>query len=75
MKRKQLEEIMKQNSIFLQSEVEYAINFVEDMLYALADETKENEPYATKSIERMESAAREVRDLTYVIWEAMEEDE
>ena len=75
MKRKQLEEIMKQNSIFLQSEVEYAIDFVEDMLYALADETKANEPYATKSIERMESAAREVRDLNSVIWEAMEEDE
>ena len=74
MKRKQLEEIMERNDFF-ESEIESAINFIEDMLLELAKETEKNEPYATNSIQRMRDAAREVRALDDIIWEAMENDE
>ena len=74
MKRKQLEEIMERNDFF-ESEIESAINFIEDILLELAKETEKNEPYATNSIQRMRDAAREVRDLEEAIWEAMENDE
>ena len=74
MKRKQLEKIMERND-FYESEIESAINFIEDMLLELAKETEKNEPYATNSIQRMRDAAREVRDLDEAIWEAMENDE
>ena len=74
MKRKQLEKIMERND-FYESEIESAINFIEDMLLECAKETEKNEPYATNSIQRMRDAAREVRDLEEAIWEAMENDE
>ena len=74
MKRKQLEKIMERND-FYESEIESAINFIEDMLLELAKETEKNEPYATNSIQRMRDAAREVKDLDEAIWEAMENDE
>lgn len=74
MERKQLEEIMERNDFF-ESEIESAINFIEDMLLELAKETEKNEPYATNSIQRMRDAAREVRALDDAIWEAMENDE
>lgn len=74
MKRKQLEKIMERND-FYESEIESAINFIEDMLLELAKETEKNEPYATNSIQRMRNAAREVRALDDAIWEAMENDE
>ena len=74
MKRKQLEKIMERND-FYESEIESAINFIEDMFLECAKETEKNEPYATNSIQRMRDAAREVRDLEEAIWEAMENDE
>ena len=74
MKRKQLEEIMERND-FYESEIESAINFIEDMLLECAKETEKNESYATNSIQRMRDAAREVRALDDAIWEAMENDE
>ena len=74
MKRKQLEEIMERNDFF-ESEIESAINFIEDMLLECAKETEKNESYATNSIQRMRDAAREVRALDDAIWEAMENDE
>lgn len=74
MKRKQLEEIMERNDFF-ESEIESAINFIEDMFLELAKETEKNESYATNSIQRMRDAAREVRYLEEAIWEAMENDE
>ena len=74
MKRKQLEEIMERNDFF-ESEIESAINFIEDMFLELAKETEKNESYATNSIQRMRDAAREVRALDDAIWEAMENDE
>ena len=74
MERKQLEEIMERNDFF-ESEIESAINFIEDMLLECAKETEKNEPYATNSIQRIRDAAREVRALDDVIWEAMEDNE
>ena len=74
MKRKQLEEIMERNDFF-ESEIESAINFIEDMLLELAKETEKNESYAINSIQRMRDAAREVRYLEETIWEAIENDE
>ena len=74
MKRKQLEEIMERNDFF-ESEIESAINFIEDMLLELAKETEKNEPYAINSIQIMRDAAREVRDLDEVIWEVFENEE
>lgn len=74
MNKKQLEEIMERNDFF-ESEIESAINFIEDMFLECAKETEKNEPYATNSIQRMRDAAREVRDLEEAIWEAMENDE
>ena len=62
MKKKEIEKIMKDNCI-LCFEIENAINFVSDMLEALADETEREEPYAINSIKKMREAAREVRDL------------
>ena len=44
-------------------EVEDVIYFVQDLLEFRADELKENEPYATRSIDRLEDAVREVWDL------------
>ena len=74
MKRKQLEKIMERND-FYESEIESAINFIEDMLLECAKETEKNESYATNSIQRMRDAAREVRALDDAIWEAVENDE
>ena len=74
MNKKQLEEIMERNDFF-ESEIESTINFIEDMLLECAKETEKNEPYATNSIQRMRDAAREVRALDDIIWEAMENDE
>ena len=74
MKRKQLKKIMERND-FYESEIESAINFIEDMFLELAKETEKNEPYATNSIQRMRDTAREVRYLEEAIWEAMENDE
>jgi hypothetical protein len=62
MTKEQLKEIMNRHCI-VGCEVEDVIYFVQDLLEFQADELKENEPYATRSIERLESAAREVWDL------------
>ena len=62
MTREQFKEIMKRHCI-VDCEVEDVIYFVQDLLEFQADEIKENEPYATRAIDRIESAAREVYDL------------
>lgn len=74
MTRQELIEIMERNDFF-QSEIESTINFVTDMLEALANEIEANEPYAVNTVKDMRIAAREVRDLEMAIWEAMENDE
>ena len=62
MTREQFKEIMKKHCI-VDCEVEDVIYFVQDLLEFQADELKENEPYAIRAIDRLESAAREVWNL------------
>jgi hypothetical protein len=62
MTKEQLKEIMNKYCI-VGCEVEDVIYFVQDLLEFHAGELKAKEPYATRSIDRLESAAREVWDL------------
>lgn len=71
MTKEKFKEIMKRNGI-LAFEVEDAIYFVRDLLESQADELRENEPYATKAIQRIETAAREVSDLLDYLENVME---
>lgn len=71
MTKEKFNEIMKENCI-LACEVEDAIYFVRDLLEYQADELRENEPYATKAIQRIETAAREVSDLLDYLENVME---
>ena len=59
MTKEKLKEIMNRHCI-VGCEVEDVIYFVQDLLEFQANELKVNEPYATRSIDRLESAAREV---------------
>lgn len=56
-------EILKGHGIYGE-DVEDVLNAVSDMLKFVAEETRKNEPYATNSIERMETAAHEVWSLS-----------
>ena len=58
-----LKEIMSKHLICSVDEALEAIEFVWDLLEAQADETRVKVPYATNSIQRMESAAYEVFEL------------
>lgn len=58
-----LKEIMSKHLICSVDEALEAIEFVCDLLEAQADETRVKEPYATNSIQRMESAAHEAFEL------------
>ena len=71
MTKEKFKEIMKENNI-LACEVEDVIYFVRDLLESQVDELKENEPYATRSIQRIEEAAREVSDLLDYLENVME---
>ena len=66
MTKEKFKEIMKRNCI-LDCDVEDSIYFVRDLLESQADELKVNEPYATKSINRLEEAAREVGIRTLLV--------
>jgi len=61
--RDKFEQILKNHGIYGE-DIEEIIYSVSEMLELMADDTKKNEPYATNSINRMESAAREVFELT-----------
>lgn len=71
MTREQFKEIMREHCI-VDCEVEDVIYFIQDLLEFQADEVRENEPYATKAIDRMEAAAREVYDLLDYLEDVME---
>ena len=58
----ELKEIMDRNMI-MECEVNNAIDFVLELLEFQASEIKRNEPYATKTIKRLEDAAYEVYNL------------
>ena len=73
MTKAELHNIMEENYIFL-SEVDDAIQFVQDLLEFKAKELEQNEPYATNTIRRLRDAAHEVWELQEYIEDAMEEE-
>ena len=64
--REKFKSILNDNGIYGE-EIEGILYAVQEMLELVAEETAENEPYATNSIKRMENAAREVYELTYLL--------
>ena len=62
MTKAQLKKIMEHNYIF-GSEVDDAINFVNEILEFQAKELEENEPYAVNTIRRLRDSAYEVFNL------------
>lgn len=74
MTRKELVEIMEKHNFF-ESEIDSALDFIEDMLITLANKIEKEEPYAVNTIKNMRIAAKEVRDLECAIYEAMDNDE
>lgn len=63
--KEQFNKIVKKHStlLVLDSDVEEAFAFVNEVLTAEADALKEAEPYATNTIDRLERAAYEVYEL------------
>lgn len=62
MTKAHLKKIMEDNYIFGTDWMD-AIQFVQDLLEYQADELKENEPYATVTINKLEEAIYEVFSL------------
>lgn len=60
--REKFEGILKDHGI-CGDDIEELLYSVSDMLKLVAEETKKNEPYATNSIDRLETAAYEVSNL------------
>jgi hypothetical protein len=73
MTKAQLKKIMSDNYIF-ESEVDDAIQFVQDLLEFKAKELEENEPYATNTIRRLMDAAHEVWELQEYVEDALEKE-
>lgn len=73
MTKTELYKIMEDNCIF-PSEVDDAIQFIQDLLEFKAKELEENEPYATNTIRRLRDAAHEVWELQEYIEDATEEE-
>ena len=71
MTKTELDKIMQENYIF-PSELDDAIQFVQDLLEFKADELEKNEPYATRTIQRLRDAAHEVWDLQDYVENALE---
>jgi hypothetical protein len=63
--KEQFDKIIKKHStlLVLDSDVEEAFAFVNEVLTAEADALKKAEPYATNTIDRLECAADEVYEL------------
>ena len=72
MTRAELKNIMRRYTI-LDCEVENAIEFVRDLLEAQAEELEKNEPYATRTINRLWDTSRDVGELLEYVETAMEE--
>lgn len=72
MTKAELGKIMEDNYIF-PSEVDDAIQFVQDLLEFQAKELEENEPYAVNTISRLINAAHEVWGLQDYVESALEE--
>lgn len=73
MTKAELYKIMGENYIF-PSEVDDAIQFVQDLLEFKAKELEKNEPYATNTIRRLRDAAHEVWELQDYVMDALEEE-
>jgi hypothetical protein len=71
MTKAELCKIMGENYIFL-SEVDDAIQFVQDLLEFKAKELENNEPYAVNTIRRLRDAAHEVWELQDYVEDALE---
>ena len=74
MTKAELKKIMGDNYIF-ESEVDDAIQFVQDLLEFMAKEFEKNEPYAVNTIRRLKDAAHEVWGLQEYVEDALEEKE
>ena len=61
--REKFDEILKNHGVY-EEDVEEILYAVQDMLEYVAEETRKNEPYATSSINRLETAAHEVSNLS-----------
>lgn len=71
MTKEKLNNIMKQYCI-TSFELDDVISFVADLLYCQARELEEKEPYATRSIDSLHNASREVDNLVDYISEIEE---
>lgn len=60
--REKFDAILKEHDIYGE-DIEEILYAVSEMLEFVAKETKENEPYATNFIDRLETAAHEVCNL------------
>lgn len=72
MTQQKFNELMKTYGI-VSSELEDIFAFVTDLLYCRAKELEHDEPYASRSIDILYSASREVDDLIDYISELEEE--
>lgn len=61
--KKKLENILKDHGI-IGEEVETILEVAHDMILCAADDLKENQPYATESINDLEQAARTIWSLS-----------
>lgn len=72
MTKAQLKNIMQRNMI-LPCEIDDAIAFIAELLEHQAEEIKENEPYAMRSIRDIENAANIVWNLQDYVGDVTEE--
>lgn len=61
------EKILKEHGIYGE-DVEEILYAVQDMIETVIADIKENEPYATKTIERLNIASYEVSNLTNLMY-------
>jgi hypothetical protein len=73
MTKSELKKIMSDNYIF-DSEIDDAIQFVQDLLEFQAKELEKNEPYAVNTIRRLRDAAHEVWGLQEYVEDSIEEE-
>lgn len=73
MTKAELKKIMSENYIF-ESEVDDAIQFVQDLLEFKVKELERDEPYAVNTIRRLKDAAHEVWELQDYVEDALEEE-
>jgi hypothetical protein len=73
MTKAELKKIMSDNYIF-DSEVDDAIQFVQDLLEFQVKELEKNEPYAVNTIRRLRDAAHEVWGLQEYVEDSIKEE-